>query len=140
MQRHNDPFYLGNKDHLEDYDAPEIEVLTDASLNVSNKNVLFPSLVGGSSRSAKHGKKKKIHILKTEELPEGATNDSSSDDDVKADDPFAGIDLTSSLKPEEELRVNSYPLPSVGLAPEAQRPPRDERKKTKKKKRSREPR
>jgi len=134
VQRHNnDPFYLGNKNNMEDYDAPEIEVLTDASLSVSSKNVLFPSLSGSGGSAKRH--KKKIHILKTEELPEGATNESSSDDDKRGDDPFAGIDLTSSLKPEEELKVTSYPVPTVGLAPEAQRPPREERKKQRRRKR-----
>ena len=135
VQRHaNDPFYLGNKNNFEDEDAPEIEVLTDASLNASSKNVLFPSL-SGSGAAAK--RKKKIHILKTEELPEGATADSSSDDEKRGEDPFAGIDLTSSLKPEEELKVNSYPVPTVGLAREEapQKLSREERKKQRRRKR-----
>jgi len=102
----NDPYYLGSpaggsRGGFDAEDCPEVEQITPEML----------SLPGGGA--AKKKRPRKAHVMTTFEMPEGA-GDESDEETSPADDPFADIDFSKPVKPEEELQVKSYPMPSVG--------------------------
>lgn len=103
----NDPYYLGSPaagggGSRFDIDCPEVEQITPEMLSLETKKK----------------KPRKAHVMTTFEMPEGAGDDSDEDPET-ADDPFADIDFSKPVKPEEELQVKSYPMPSVGNPSEA---------------------
>jgi len=108
QRRANDPFYLGGRSEgLEDSEEyPPVETITGDMIDLKR-----PPQMPRSGH-----KLKRVQVMTTEEMPEGAGG--SSDEDLPKDDSdiFAGIDLVTSLKPEEELKASAYPTPQLGFA------------------------
>merc|ERR1712137_946402 len=113
-RRRNDPFYLGDSASEEEDEYPEVETLTGEMINLST-NVTSPGQRLTNPVAPTKKRMKNVQIMTTEEMPEGAADD-SSEEDVPRDDVFSGIDLSSAVRPDEELTTQAYPMPSVGYS------------------------
>eukprot|EP01096_Ripella_sp_DP13-Kostka_P016455 TRINITY_DN801_c0_g1_i1.p1 TRINITY_DN801_c0_g1~~TRINITY_DN801_c0_g1_i1.p1 ORF type:complete len:1173 (-),score=657.80 TRINITY_DN801_c0_g1_i1:49-3567(-) len=132
-----DPYYLGDvstEAPEDEYSNVHVETLTidpsgPSSSSRSSSSRSSRDKRHGSDRSSRHKKPVKAQVMAVEEMPEGAA---ASDDekDKKEDDIFGNIDLTSSLRPDEELRTVAYPLPGQQLLsePTPEKKPRDRRR------------